>query len=100
MIYLQKSLKGSKSKSKYRVSCGSVDSHKEGEFDVVCVPQGSRLERQLKLVHGFVERKESASYNAVADVRKSKTRAQKNIVQSAKKVTRVRKTAKKAKKES
>ena len=100
MIYLQKRIINSRSNSKYRVPKGSVECTRQGIYDVISLPIGSPLIRQLKIVHGFVERKEAQAYNAVMDVRKQKEDVQKKIVSSSKKVTRVKKTTKKAKKKS
>ena len=92
MIYLQKKVTNSKASTKYRVAHGNVHAVRNGQYDVVCLPMGSRLINALKAVHGFVERKEKAIYKAVSSPIESKAEKKEKIITSAKKVTRKKKS--------
>lgn len=88
MIHLYKRI-SSNCNPKYRTRSGSVQAYKEGSYHVVELEQGSPLVRQLKAIHGFVERKETQTYNAIKDVKKESQKVKRSIVNSAKKVEKI-----------
>ena len=100
MIYLHRKIKNSKRSLKYRVGSGNVEAVREGQYDVIILPIGSRLIKDLKAVHGFVERKQTTIYKAVSSPNKTKAEKREDIIKSAKKVTRSRKKSKTSSKSS
>ena len=104
MIHLEKRISNSNSSTKYKTAAGSVICERYGVYDRISLPEGSRIAKHLKASHGFMERKEAQSYNAVinreqsykavASEKKTRTKVQEKIVKTAKKVKRVRKSKK------
>ena len=85
MIYLYRRI-SSNCNLKYRTRSGSIQAYKQGSYHVIEIDKGSPLIRQLKAIHGFTERKETRTYNAIKDIEKDSQEVKRSIVNSAKKV--------------